>query len=111
MLWWIVFTLQLDALMFTRTRMHASPTRTHSARPSQTIVNEAIVNTIQMDGHTHLLSGDTEGKVKVWDLRGGKLVHTTINEDFGRPISHMALLAAVRALCAPFACAGLLWNG
>ena len=53
--------------------------------------NDSIVNSILMDGDNLLITGDSSGKIRTWDLRMREAVDTVLNEEFGRPISHIAL--------------------
>lgn len=55
------------------------------------LANDSIVNSILMDGDNLLITGDSSGVIKTWDLRMREVIDTVMNEEFGRPISHIAL--------------------
>ncbi|KAJ3142550.1 hypothetical protein HK101_003297 [Irineochytrium annulatum] len=58
---------------------------------AMSIVNDAKINTISSfkDG-IHVVSGDTLGCLKIWDVRTGKCVSSFQNEPTKKPISHIA---------------------
>ncbi|KAK9712952.1 hypothetical protein K7432_006789 [Basidiobolus ranarum] len=59
--------------------------------PANIIRNDAMINTIYScrDGNT-IISGDSLGKLKTWDLRTGECLQVVSNENQQRPISHIA---------------------
>ncbi|KAF8926997.1 hypothetical protein BGZ58_010723 [Dissophora ornata] len=57
-----------------------------------TIKNDAMVNSIYVyhDGLT-VLSGDSSGYLKTWDMRTGRALQSILNEPTKNPISHIAV--------------------
>ncbi|KAK3826529.1 MAG: WD40-repeat-containing domain protein [Linnemannia elongata] len=56
------------------------------------IKNDAMVNSIYVyhDGLT-VISGDSSGYLKTWDMRMGKVLQAILNEPTKKPISHLAV--------------------
>lgn len=54
--------------------------------------NEAMINSLYVhrDGN-YVLSADSSGYLKTWDVRTGKCVQSVLNESSKKPISHIAL--------------------
>ncbi|KAF8931424.1 hypothetical protein BGZ47_011848 [Haplosporangium gracile] len=57
-----------------------------------TIKNDTMVNSIYVyhDGLT-VISGDSLGYLKTWDMRTGKILQSILNEPTKKPISHLAI--------------------
>ncbi|KAG0326118.1 hypothetical protein BGZ99_010096 [Dissophora globulifera] len=57
-----------------------------------TIKNDTMVNSIYVyhDGMT-VISGDSSGYLKTWDMRTGKVLQSILNETTKKPISHIAV--------------------
>ncbi|KAG0200214.1 hypothetical protein BGX28_006664 [Mortierella sp. GBA30] len=57
-----------------------------------TIKNDAMINSIYVyhDGLT-VISGDSSGYIKTWDVRTGRVLQTILNEPTKKPISHIAV--------------------
>ena len=55
---------------------------------SLVITNDAMINSIYVyrDG-SYILSGDSSGFLKTWDIRTGKPVYISLNENAKKPIS------------------------
>ncbi|KAG0261786.1 hypothetical protein BG011_000688 [Mortierella polycephala] len=69
--------------------------RDNSGAPSgsaTTLKNDAMVNSIYVyhDGLT-VISGDSVGYIKTWDMRTGKVLQSILNEPTKKPISHIAV--------------------
>ncbi|KAF9538498.1 hypothetical protein EC957_006701 [Mortierella hygrophila] len=56
------------------------------------IKNDTMVNSIYVyhDGLT-VISGDSSGYLKTWDMRTGKVLQAILNEPTKKPISHLAI--------------------
>lgn len=54
--------------------------------------NNSMINTLYVynDG-TYILTGDSLGYLKTWDVRTGKCVNSILNEQRGQPVSHIAV--------------------
>ncbi|KAG0052266.1 hypothetical protein BGZ83_002771 [Gryganskiella cystojenkinii] len=63
-----------------------------SAGSTITIKNDTMVNSIYVyhDGLT-VISGDSSGYLKTWDMRTGKVIQSILNESTKKPISHIAV--------------------
>lgn len=61
-----------------------------SHRGAFTITNEGMVNSLHVfqDG-VHVLTGDSLGYLKTWDIRQRACVQSHLNEPTGKPISHI----------------------
>ncbi|KAJ3365224.1 hypothetical protein GGF32_009729 [Allomyces javanicus] len=59
---------------------------------AMTIRTDAMINSVYVyrDG-TLVLSGDSAGQLKLWDLRTGQCLETVLNEPSRKPISHLAV--------------------
>ncbi|KNE67635.1 hypothetical protein AMAG_19641 [Allomyces macrogynus ATCC 38327] len=59
---------------------------------AMTIRTAAMINSVYVyrDG-TLVLSGDSAGQLKLWDLRTGQCLETVLNEPSRKPISHLAV--------------------
>ncbi|KAF9151956.1 hypothetical protein BG015_006002 [Linnemannia schmuckeri] len=57
-----------------------------------TIKNDTMVNSIYVyhDGLT-VISGDSSGYLKTWDMRTGKVLQSILNEPTKKPISHLSI--------------------
>ncbi|KAF9965294.1 hypothetical protein BGZ70_005096 [Mortierella alpina] len=64
----------------------------NSSGPAVTIKNDAMVNSIYVyhDGLT-VISGDSSGYIKTWDVRTGRVLQSVLNEPTKKPISHIAV--------------------
>ncbi|KAF9939022.1 hypothetical protein BGZ67_010076 [Mortierella alpina] len=64
----------------------------NSSGPAITIKNDAMVNSIYVyhDGLT-VISGDSSGYIKTWDVRTGRVLQSVLNEPTKKPISHIAV--------------------
>ncbi|KAI8361875.1 WD40-repeat-containing domain protein [Mortierella sp. GBAus27b] len=60
--------------------------------PPITIKNDAMINSIYVyhDGLT-VISGDSSGYLKTWDIRMGKVLQSILNEPTKKPISHISV--------------------
>ncbi|KAI7815890.1 WD40-repeat-containing domain protein [Gamsiella multidivaricata] len=79
----------------TRNMLSMIDTRKDSSAPSGppiTIKNDAMVNSIYVyhDGLT-VISGDSSGYLKTWDMRMGRVLQSILNEPTKSPISHIAV--------------------
>ncbi|ORY51198.1 WD40 repeat-like protein, partial [Neocallimastix californiae] len=56
------------------------------------IENNSMINTIYVynDG-TYVITGDSLGYIKTWDIRTGKCVNSILNEQKGQPVSHITV--------------------
>ncbi|KAL7746238.1 hypothetical protein RI367_004059 [Sorochytrium milnesiophthora] len=67
---------------------------TDRRRPDSALMirNDSMVNALYVyrDG-SYVLSGDSGGQLKLWDVRTGKCVETVLNEQTRKPISHIAM--------------------
>jgi COMPASS component SWD3 len=53
--------------------------------------NNSMVNTIAVSADaTTVVSGDATGYLKTWDIRTGKCIHSLLNENSNKPISHIS---------------------
>ncbi|KAF9906747.1 hypothetical protein EC991_000340 [Linnemannia zychae] len=70
------------------TRKDSNPT----SGSAITIKNDTMVNSIYVyhDGLT-VISGDSSGYLKTWDMRTGKVLQSILNEPTKKPISHLAI--------------------
>ncbi|KAF9133662.1 hypothetical protein BGW39_009279 [Mortierella sp. 14UC] len=70
------------------TRKDGSPT----SGSAIAIKNDTMVNSIYVyhDGLT-VISGDSSGYLKTWDMRMGKVLQSILNEPTKKPISHLAV--------------------
>jgi len=63
-------------------------------KPTESFVieNNSMINTMYVynDG-TYILTGDSLGYLKTWDIRTGKCVNSILNEQRGQPVSHIAV--------------------
>ncbi|KAJ3109638.1 hypothetical protein HDU97_003065 [Phlyctochytrium planicorne] len=59
--------------------------------PSSVFRNDSMVNAVHVfrDG-THVVTGDSAGYLKTWDIRAGKCMQAIANEPTRKPISHIA---------------------
>ncbi|KAF9983197.1 hypothetical protein BGZ75_005330 [Mortierella antarctica] len=64
----------------------------NNSGPAITIKNDAMVNSIYVyhDGLT-VISGDSSGYIKTWDVRTGRVLQSVLNEPTKKPISHIAV--------------------
>ncbi|KAG0066828.1 hypothetical protein BGZ89_006861 [Linnemannia elongata] len=77
-----------NMLTMVDTRKDANPT----SGSAITIKNDTMVNSIYVyhDGLT-VISGDSSGYLKTWDMRTGKVLQAILNEPTKKPISHLAI--------------------
>ncbi|KAK3815834.1 MAG: WD40-repeat-containing domain protein [Linnemannia gamsii] len=70
------------------TRKDSNPT----SGSAISIKNDTMVNSIYVyhDGLT-VISGDSSGYLKTWDVRTGKVLQSILNEPTKKPISHLAI--------------------
>ncbi|KAG0274843.1 hypothetical protein BGZ95_009410 [Linnemannia exigua] len=70
------------------TRKDSNPT----SGSAITIKNDTMVNSIYVyhDGLA-VISGDSSGYLKTWDIRMGKVLQSILNEPTKKPISHLAI--------------------
>ncbi|KAF9182031.1 hypothetical protein BGZ51_005003 [Haplosporangium sp. Z 767] len=63
-----------------------------SSGSAMALKNDAMVNSIYVyhDGLT-VISGDSVGYIKTWDMRTGKILQSILNEPTKKPISHIAV--------------------
>ncbi|KAF9287426.1 hypothetical protein BGZ68_001861 [Mortierella alpina] len=63
-----------------------------SSGAAVTIKNDSMVNSIYVyhDGLT-VISGDSSGYIKTWDVRTGRVLQSVLNEPTKKPISHIAV--------------------
>ncbi|KAF9585279.1 hypothetical protein BGW38_003105 [Lunasporangiospora selenospora] len=63
-----------------------------SSGSAMNIKNDGMVNSIYVyhDGLT-VISGDSSGYIKTWDMRTGKVLQSILNEPTKSPISHIAV--------------------
>ncbi|KAJ1566178.1 hypothetical protein HK096_011003 [Nowakowskiella sp. JEL0078] len=63
-----------------------------SGKGAVTIKNESMINSLYVyrDG-VFVLTADSQGYLKTWDIRNGKCVHVNQNSQSKTPISHIAL--------------------
>jgi len=63
-------------------------------KPTESFIieNNSMINTLYVynDG-TYVLTGDSLGYIKTWDVRTGKCVNTILNEQKGQPVSHITV--------------------
>ncbi|KAF9903569.1 hypothetical protein BX616_001591 [Lobosporangium transversale] len=66
--------------------------RDNSGAPATAIKNDTMVNSIYVyhDGLT-VISGDSSGYLKTWDIRMGRVLQSILNEPTKKPISHIAV--------------------
>ncbi|KAG0065036.1 hypothetical protein BGZ90_001948 [Linnemannia elongata] len=77
-----------NMLTMVDTRKDANPT----SGSAIAIKNDTMVNSIYVyhDGLT-VISGDSSGYLKTWDMRTGKVLQAILNEPTKKPISHLAI--------------------
>lgn len=58
-----------------------------------TIRNNSMVNTCTVVSNdiNGIISGDANGYIKTWDIRAGKCIHSCLNENTNKPISHISV--------------------
>ncbi|KAI1314381.1 hypothetical protein EDD11_002246 [Mortierella claussenii] len=63
-----------------------------NAAPVTTVKNDTMINSIYVyhDGLT-VISGDSSGYLKTWDMRMGRVLQSILNEPTKKPISHIAI--------------------
>ncbi|KAF9201115.1 hypothetical protein BGZ49_008655 [Haplosporangium sp. Z 27] len=77
----------------TRNMLSMIDTRSDGAASLTTSVkNDAMINSIYIyhDGLT-VISGDSSGYLKTWDMRTGRVLQSILNEPTKKPISHIAV--------------------
>lgn len=61
-------------------------------QPATVLQNDAMVNTLyaSRDG-VHVITGDAQGMLKVWDIRAQKCISSTPNDTGKMPITHITI--------------------